>query len=87
RSENSLIQISPSGDSLFAKVEWINDCSYRLKFNKDKMHLSTFQLNVNRQGGILVEYGQNKKNIMPFKSIIQGETKSETHSGFLKKIE
>ncbi|WP_139959967.1 hypothetical protein [Flavicella sediminum] len=84
RNETSQIQISPKGDSLFAKVEWINDCSFKLKFDKNKMRLSTFQLNVNRQGGIHVQYGQSENDVMPFKSLLKGETKSETYSGFLK---
>jgi len=86
RTEHLQTQISPDGDSLFAKIKWINDCSYKLIFDKKKMHLSPFQLNVNRRGGILVEYGQPIKNIMPYISVLKGETKSETYHGFLKKI-
>ncbi len=85
RTDGFHTQISPSGDSLFAKIKWINDCSYKLTYDKNKMHLSPFQLNVNRRGGILVEFGQPINNIMPYVSVLKGETKTETYRGFLKK--
>lgn len=80
-------QISAKGDTLFAKVEWINDCSYKLTFDKSKMFLSTFHINVNTRGGILVEFGQPTGNIMPYVSMIKGETKKEIFRGFLKKLD
>lgn len=86
RKNNLDIQISPKGDSIFAKLEWLNDCSYKLKFDKSKMHLSNFQININTNNGILVEYGQPENGIMPFISVIKGKTKTETFNGFIKKI-
>jgi len=80
-------QINAKGDTLFANVEWLNDCSYRLSFDKTKMHLSPFQLNVNERGGILVEFGMPKGNIMPYTSVIKGASKTEIFEGFLKKIQ
>ena len=77
-------QISPSGDTLHAQVEWLNDCSYILKFDKNKMALSPFQINLNTHGGILVEFGQPSGNIMPYTSVIKGKSKTEIHKGFLK---
>lgn len=87
RTVDTQTQISAKGDTLYAKVEWINDCSYKLTFNKSKMLLSPFHLNVNERGGILVEYGQPIGKIMPYISVIKGETKSEVFKGFLKKID
>jgi hypothetical protein len=79
-------QISPQGDTLFADVKWLNDCSYTLTFNKNKMHLSPFQINVNTRGGILVEFGIPNGAIMPYTSVLRGGTTTETFEGFLKKI-
>jgi hypothetical protein len=86
KTENSQQQITSKGDTLFAKVEWINDCSYKLTFNKNKMYLSAFQIDVNTRGGILVEFGIPNGNIMPYTSVLKGETKAEIFKGFLKKI-
>lgn len=86
RENNSDIQISSKGDTVFAKIEWLNECSYKLKFDKTKMHLSNFQININTNKGILVEYGQPENGIMPFISVIKGKSKTETFKGYMKKI-
>jgi hypothetical protein len=86
RNNDLDIQVSPKGDSVFAKIEWLNDCSYKLKFDKNRMHLSNFHLNINTNNGILVEYGQAVNGIMPFVSVIKGKTKTETFNGFIKKV-
>lgn len=86
RTENLQQQISPKGDTLYGKVNWLNDCSYILTFDKGKMHLNTFQINVNSMGGILVEYGQPVGNIMPYVAVIQGDTKTEKFRGYIKKL-
>ncbi len=86
RTENLQQQISPKGDTLFAKVKWLNDCSYILTFDKSKMHLNSFQINVNSKGGILVEYGQPTGNVMPYLAVIKGKTKTQTIPGYIKKI-
>lgn len=87
RTENYQQQISPKGDTLFAKVKWLNDCSYILTFDKGKMHLNTFQINVNSMGGILVEYGQPSGTIMPYVAVLKGDTKTETFPGYIKRID
>lgn len=86
KTENTQQQITSKGDTLFANVEWLNDCSYKLIFNKNKMHLSAFQIDVNTRGGLLVEFGIPKGDIMPYVSVLKGETKTETFQGYLKKI-
>ena len=86
RTENLQQQISPKGDTLFAKVRWLNDCSYILTFDKSKMHLNSFQINVNSKGGILVEYGQPTGNVMPYLAVIKGKTKTQTIPGYIKKL-
>ena len=50
------------------------------------MHLSNFQININNNNGILVEYGQPEKDIMSFISVIKGKSKTETFKGFIKKV-
>jgi hypothetical protein len=87
KTETTQQQISSKGDTLFAKVEWLNDCSYLLTFDKNKMMLSAFHININTRGGFLVEFGQPTGAIMPYVSVIKGETKTETFQGFLKKID
>jgi len=87
KTETTQQQISSKGDTLFAKVEWLNDCSYILTFDKSKMMLTPFHLNINTRGGFLVEFGQPTGAIMPYVSVIKGETKTETFQGFLKKID
>lgn len=86
KTEKTQIQINSKGDTLFANVEWLNDCSYLLSFDKNKMMLSAFQINVNTRGGLLVEFGIPNGDIMPYTSVLRGETKTETYEGFLKKI-
>lgn len=79
-------QINSKGDTLFANVKWLNECSYKLKFDKNKMTLSPFQINVNTRGGILIEFGIPEGDIMPYTSVLKGETKTEIFNGYLKKI-
>lgn len=87
RTEEYITQITEEGDTLFAKIEWLNDCSYKLFYDKDKMHLNNFQINVNRLGGLLIEFGQPSETIMPYTAVLKGETKVETFKGYLKKTE
>tara|TARA_B100000809_G_scaffold266760_1_gene331267 strand:+ start:11534 stop:11941 length:408 start_codon:yes stop_codon:yes gene_type:complete len=86
KTATSQQQISSKGDTLFANVKWLNDCSYKLTFDKTKMMLSAFHINTNTRGGFLVEFGQPTGSIMPYISVIKGETKTETFHGFLKKV-
>lgn len=86
KTKTSQQQINSKGDTLFANVKWLNDCSYQLSFDKKKMHLSPFHININTRGGILVEFGIPNGDIMPYVSVIKGETKTETFKGYLKKI-
>lgn len=87
KTETSQMQISSKGDTLYAKVAWLNDCSYKLTFDKSKMTLSPFHINVNTRGGFLVEFGQPTGALMPYVSVVRGETKTETFHGYLKKID
>ncbi|WP_152287522.1 hypothetical protein [Flavicella marina] len=86
KTDDSQLQISPKGDTLYAKVHWLNDCSYKLFFDKAKMDLTPFQINVNTRGGILVEFGIPEGDVMPYVSVLKGETKTETFKGYLKKV-
>jgi len=86
KTETTQQQISSKGDTLFAKVKWINDCSYLLTFDKTKMTLTPFQINVNTRGGFLVEFEQPTGTIMPYITVLKGETKTEIFNGFLKKL-
>ena len=40
---------------VFEIIDWIDDCTYRLKYDKTKMELDEHQKFVNRNGGLLVE--------------------------------
>lgn len=86
KTKTSQRQISSKGDTLFANVKWLNDCSYKLTFDKKQMHLTPFHININTRGGILVEFGMPHGDIMPYVSVIKGETKTETFNGYLKKL-
>lgn len=86
KTEHTQYQVSSQGDTLFAKVKWLNDCSYRLTFDKSKMTLSPFHINVNNREGFLVEFGIPSGDIMPYVSVLKGETKTEVFRGYLKKV-
>ena len=44
-----------NGNPTYEKIEWINDCSYRLTYDEEKMELDEDQTYLNRNKGIVVE--------------------------------
>ena len=46
-------EISFSTNPRYEIIEWINDCTYRLKYDETKMELSNTQKIINENGGVL----------------------------------
>ncbi|WP_340067102.1 hypothetical protein [Ascidiimonas aurantiaca] len=46
-------EINFSTNSLHEIIEWIDDCTYRLKYDETKMELSDTQKIINENGGVL----------------------------------
>jgi hypothetical protein len=57
-------------------IEWIDDCTYRVKYDETKMELSEFQQFMNDNNGILTELLKIEGKCFYFKStlVVEGET-------------
>lgn len=57
-------------------ITWINDCTFRLKFDETKMKLTNSMKEMNRNGGLLIEKLKIKGKCFYYTSSmkIQGET-------------
>ena len=49
-------------------LQWVDECSYRLKFNDRKMKIKDFQKKINDNNGILVEITSINGSCMEYKS-------------------
>ncbi len=65
----------------FGKIEWIDECSYKLKYDGSKMELSEFQIAANENGGSLNEIYKIEENCFYYKSTMKINGKLETMSG------
>lgn len=56
------------GDPLYEKIEWIDDCSYRLTYDETTSELSEDQKLINQYNGIVVEKISIEGNCMEYKA-------------------
>ena len=55
RTENEQIETNEYGEKVYYAIEWINDCSFIQKFDKNKMKLTDDMKMINNDGGVVVE--------------------------------
>lgn len=55
RTENTQIETSEYGEKVYYSIEWINECSFIQKFDKNKMKLTDAMKMINKDGGMVVE--------------------------------
>ncbi len=78
-------EINDGIETSYSKVEWLNPCSYILKYDESQMELSDFQKEVNQVGGIIVEVTKVKGNCFYYTSNIKGDPPSERINGVMCK--
>ena len=55
RTEKDQIETNEYGEKVYYTIEWINDCSFVQKFDKNKMKLTNEMKMINDDGGVVVE--------------------------------
>ena len=74
KSENENVEFTNT-------LEWIDDCTYRLKYDENKMSLNTFQKSINEANGVLVKMTKIKGKYLYFDSFVPVEGKIIKVSG------
>jgi len=90
RTRNSQIEVfETAGQKLtvYGTIEWINDCSYRLKYDGTKMEITEELKFVNDNGGIITEMIKIEDKCFYYKSvlIIDGKEAYRIDGSFCKK--
>ncbi|WP_299247407.1 hypothetical protein [uncultured Lacinutrix sp.] len=89
RNENSQMEFYDSTENKkinYGTVEWINDCSYRLKFDETKMDLRDDLKYINKNGGIITEMTKIEGKCFYYKSvlIVDGKVAKRIDGSFCK---
>ncbi len=71
--------------TVYGKIEWINDCSYRLIYDESKDELLESQKLINSFGGILTEFIKIEAGCFYYKSSIKVNGKEEVINGIICK--
>lgn len=69
----------------YSKIQWLNDCSYILLYDENKISLTDFQKKINSVGGIVVEVTKVEGNCFYYTSNIKGDPPSERIDGVMCK--
>lgn len=85
RDHNSQIEIDSEGVKRYSKIEWLNDCTYILRYDDSKMELTEFQKEVNKKGGIVVQVVNVDNNCFNYTSKIKSAPDNEKINGVLCK--
>ena len=66
------------GKIFYEKIEWIDYCTYRLKYDETKMELGEFEQFINDNNGILTEMIKIENQCYYYKStlVVEGESQS-----------
>jgi len=72
-------------NTVYGKVEWIDDCSYRLTYDDSKGKLTESQKLVNSFGGILTELIKIDGNCFHYKSSVKYNGNEEVINGIVCK--
>ena len=90
RNGNSQVEITEDPDGIlpsdfqkeqFVLIEWVDDCSYRSKYDEEKMDMSEFHQLVNDNGGILTEMVKIEDGCFFYKSSLTINGKTEYLEG------
>lgn len=89
RNENSQMEFYNSIENKkinYGTIEWINDCSYRLKFDETKMDLTDDLKYINKNGGIITEMIKIEGKCFYYKSvlIVDGKVAKRIDGSFCK---
>lgn len=71
--------------TIYVKIKWIDNCSYRSTYDSSKMKLTEYQKLMNTSGGILVEIIKIKERCSFFKSTLTINGKTQRIDGQLCK--
>lgn len=71
--------------TVYGKIEWIDDCSYRLIYDESKGELSESQKMVNSFGGILTELIKIEGNCFHYKSSVKFNGNEQVINGIICK--
>ncbi|MDG5490631.1 hypothetical protein [Psychroserpens sp. SPM9] len=85
RSDTTQVEIDSEGVKRYSKLKWLNDCSYVIFYDADKMPLTDFQKEVNSVGGIIVEVTKIEDSCFYYTSNIKGDDDSERIDGIMCK--
>ncbi|RXG11490.1 hypothetical protein DSM03_11621 [Leeuwenhoekiella aestuarii] len=85
RNDTLQTEVDSEGIERYSKIKWLNDCSYILFYDGDKMTLNDFQRKVNRIGGVIVEITKIEDNCFYYTSNIKGDPPSERIDGVMCK--
>ena len=55
RGKNSQLETNLNGDKMYYSIEWINECSYIQKFDKNRNKLTESMKMINKDGGMVIE--------------------------------
>jgi len=83
RNDTLQTEIDSEGVKRYSKLKWINDCSYIITYNADKMQLNDFQKEVNNVGGIIVKVTKIEGNCFYYTSNIKGDDDSQRIDGVI----
>ncbi|MCK0148147.1 hypothetical protein MWU78_21045 [Arenibacter sp. F26102] len=69
----------------FSKIEWINDCTFRLTYDESKSELTAVQKYINQINGILMEVIKIEGNSFTYKSTMTVNGKEVVREGKMYK--
>lgn len=85
RNDNTQIEIDSKGVKRYSKIKWLDNCSYILLYDSDKMVLNNFQKEVNSLGGIIVKVNKIEGKCFYYTSNIKGNPPIERIDGVMCK--
>ncbi|GEC72884.1 hypothetical protein FFL01_24230 [Flavobacterium flevense] len=71
--------------TIYGKIEWIDDCSYRLIYDESKDELNESQKLINSSGGILTEFIKIEGNCIYYKSLAKINGNEQVINGVICK--
>ena len=79
--DKELRELPELNQKAFELIEWVDDCSYKLKYAPSKMSLTKSQQFINDNGGILTELIKIKENCFYYKSTLKANGKIQRLDG------
>lgn len=85
RNDTLQTEIDSEGVKRYSKIKWLDDCSYVVTYNAQKMQLSNFQKDVNNVGGVIVKVTKIEDNFFYYTSNVKGDDGSKSIDGVMCK--